>query len=53
LDIIFEAAMAAELKYFAQLQNKKELTLKKSKESAEKLLAQKEGGEISPVESGE
>ncbi len=53
LNSIFDAAMASELKYFAQLQDKKEKELEKAKKSAEKLLAQKEGGEVSPVESGE
>lgn len=43
LDAILEAAMSSELKYIAQLQNKKEQIIKKTKESAEKLLAQKEG----------
>jgi len=43
LNAISEAAMTAELKYIATLQNKKENMIKKAKESAEKMLAQKEG----------
>lgn len=43
LDKILEAAMASEIKYFAVLKEKKEAMIKKSKESAEKLLSQKEG----------
>jgi hypothetical protein len=43
LSAILEAAMAAEYKYFAQLVNRKEAMVKKAKQSAEKVLAQKEG----------
>jgi hypothetical protein len=42
LDAILEAAMAAELKYVALLRSKKEQLIKKTKEVAEKVLAQNE-----------
>jgi hypothetical protein len=49
LNIISEAASAAELKYWALLQEKRDQTLKSAKESAEKFLAQKDG-ELDPPE---
>jgi hypothetical protein len=42
LDKILEAAMAAELKYFASLKKKKEEMIQKSKAAAEKLLAEQD-----------
>ena len=44
--------MASQLKYLALLQNKKDEMLKRSKASAEKLLAKKEG-EIAAEEEDE
>lgn len=46
LDAIFDAAMTSQLKYLALLQNKKDEMIKKSKETAEKILAEKEGEAI-------
>lgn len=43
IDEVLEAAVAAELKFTAELQKKKEEAIKKTKEAAEKILDQKQG----------
>lgn len=45
IDVVLEAAGAAELKFLAQLHKNKEKTIKKAKEVAEQLLEHKEGKE--------
>lgn len=45
IDLVLDAAVAAELKFTAQLQLKKEEAIKKAKEAAEKILDQKQGKE--------
>lgn len=46
IDMVLDAAVASELKFLAQLQKKKEETIKQAKDIAEKILDHKEGKEV-------